>query len=167
MTVSLWERLPTSHSLSLPSVRSPATAAESQASSPSSPCCQETLRPSHTECEGQSTRGVWERRFFLYKIEEVSHCPGTTAFLPGMLLCKDMTPGIVKATSQPWERSRWITGILTQVLPSWGCWANLEPLGFSWNKQCMFLWFKPLPVGPSVTCRWMYPELIQSQLKDV
>lgn len=119
------------------------------------------------ECPVAQSHGMWERRCLLYKIVEHSHCPGIPVFCLRMLLCEDMTHRIVEDTLKPWEKCRRTIETLTQLPPFWSCRANLDPLAFWWSKQNMFLWFKPLPVGPSATCRWTYPEAIQSQLKGI
>lgn len=51
--------------------------------------------------------------------------------------------------------------------PPWYEWFHFEPFAFLLNKQSMFLWFKTLLAGLSISWRWMTSEWIQSQPKGV
>lgn len=159
MTASWWAGLPTSHSPSLYPI--PATNHRRWEWGHLPP---DTLLLGDPEAQPQGRGGAvcWGlagRHLLLYNREEVSLCPGAPAFLPGVLWCGTWPLSIeaaLQGEKQGHHRDSDSGPAIVVLLSHLGTTC----LVLKSSREWVFLWLKPLPAGPSVTCRGMYPELI-------
>lgn len=123
------------------------------------PYCWETLRLSPREGEGQAAGGL--RDIVSFCIIERRSLSAPVHLLSSLACCDvGMWPLSIEATLQREKQLHHRdsdSGPAIVVLPSH---LGTTCLVLKSTHEWMFLWLKPLPAGPSVTCRWMYPELI-------
>ena len=159
MTASRWAWLPTSHSPSLCPIPAPNTAFASGDIFLPTPYCWETLRLSPRGGERRAAGGLPDDISFC--ITERTSLSAQALVLSSLACCDVRAwPLSIGATLQR-EKQRHHrdsdSGPDIAVLRSH---LGTTCLVLKSAREWVFLWLKPLPAGPSVTCREMYPELI-------